>query len=230
MLADSQIEVYSIEELEEAINRELWKQGPVLYRFPNGDAEEEFDNFASVLCPAGFPLGGFAIIVDEASDLQTSNSIHPRLNQIIKQHPESGEGAITVIQNTHTPADWARGGKAQTDHWFIFRVTDLSSIKQIRDMMGEEVAQIVPKLPLHHCLHYTYARTKGTQQWEIWNHPQAWGPIPDGKSPVQGSRATASGDEHSQASAEASANDETSTPDTITARDNIKRGNFAWIN
>lgn len=108
----------------------------------DGDLEENFDRFARVL----WKFGDYALIVDEANELQTPASINPMLARFIRRAPrrEKGdENPIDIIQTSHFPVDFHRISFGLADEAFIFRLTRLRDWERIRDEFGEAVAQAV---------------------------------------------------------------------------------------
>jgi hypothetical protein len=91
----------------------------------------------------------YALIIDEAHELQGSQWIDDWLARFIRRSPrrERGdENPVDLIQTTHNPQDLNRLTFSQQDEVFIFNMFDRRALKAISDQWGEEVAEEVKKL------------------------------------------------------------------------------------
>ncbi len=182
--------IVSPEELEDAIQEKRYKDAPIVI-WPNGDLEEQFEQVCRVLFdpPERFSgdsqgNGGFAFVVDEAADLQTSNSINDSLRIAVKQHPRS----VVVIQCTHSLQEWNRSSKDTMSQLYCFRLQgrSLKYTIQYADVEDEEeFTQAIKSLPEHHYVRVDFEETPGAAQYEICEplHPNAVLAIQQGRKP-----------------------------------------------
>jgi hypothetical protein len=195
--------VRSPEELQNAIKEKLYADGqPIVYRFDTGNAETAFDEMADVLFPPQFTMGGFALIVDEAGELQGANQINDALRRAVAQHPTDGDFRVTIIQTSHRLSEYHGKCKALVDELYIFRTTHPRDLQALLDYTGDEsVLPIVQDLPQHHCLRYKFARQKdGVAQYEVWDNPTVWY-VPMSGSPSPQGEQGEGGEEHRAQSA-----------------------------
>lgn len=169
--------VRSPEELEEAIEKEKWRNGPVVYRVDSMDLDDDFAEFCSVLFPPNFPHGGFAVVVDEAGLLQSANSMRPDLFRIIKTHPTKPP-SVLIIQTMHTLSETYGKTRSLINEYYIFRLTarnDLDAVATLVGVRAPEVTELVADLPQHHCIRFINSRVpEGQSQWELWDQPELW--------------------------------------------------------
>lgn len=155
------------DELEDAIEEGRWREGALVYRFDSLDVGVEFSQFCHVLFPPGFGLGKFAVVIDEAAQLQTSNSIHPELSRMIRQHPRS----VNVYQTTHSLQDWHRASRDLTNGVYCFAMLGRSLDAVVTFCDGdEEMRETIRTLQKHQCIHWR--AESGT--YEIWSDPTTW--------------------------------------------------------
>ena len=169
--------VQSPEQLQQAISDKLYEDGnPIVYRFDSGNAETAFEEMADVLFPPQFTRGGFALIVDEAGELQGANQINEALKRAIAQHPTKGDFRVSIIQTSHRLPEFHGKTKALLNDLYIFQTTHPRDLQTILDYTGsEEILPIVEKLPQHHLLRYKFARqADGVAQYEVWDNPTVW--------------------------------------------------------
>src|ERR1035438_6457449 len=144
--------VYSPEELQAAIDRhaeEGWTDDPIVYRF-EGDPEEAFAEMSGVLFPPQFTRGGFALIIDEAGELQGANRICDELRRVVSQHPtdktpgRAPEDRVHVIQTSHRLAEYHGKIKTCLNDLYIFRTRNPRDLDALDDFTGEpELREIV---------------------------------------------------------------------------------------
>jgi hypothetical protein len=104
--------VTSGEQLKEVLQdrqEQEWKrekdERPIVYRYDGSGPEGAFAGMSDVLFPPQFTRGGFALIVDEAGELQSANQINDELRRAVAQHPTDGDmltfrlGAIRFHQH-----------------------------------------------------------------------------------------------------------------------------------
>lgn len=155
------------DELEEAIEKKRWKEGPLVYRFDSTDVNTEFSNLCRVIFPPRFTLHKFSFLVDEAAQLQTSHSVHPDLHRAVTQHPRD----VLVVQTTHSLQDWARSSKDLTDSLYCFQLRG-NSLKAVVDYCdgGQKMEAVIKGLKDHQVLHWSHA----TDSYEVWADPSRW--------------------------------------------------------
>lgn len=178
------------ENLEEAIREKKYKDQPIVI-WPGRDLESDFEEVCSVLFnpPERFSgdgkgNGGFAFVVDEAADLQTSNSINDSLRIVVKQHPRS----VVVIQCTHSLQEWNRSSKDTMSGLYCFRLQG-RSLKYTVDYADvedeEELTQAIKSLPEHSYIFVDFESMPGTAQWDVCEplHSNAVQAIQNGQKP-----------------------------------------------
>jgi hypothetical protein len=178
-------------DLEITIEEKQWTHGPIVYRPESGNVETEFTEFCEVLFPPKFTRGGFALVIDEAGELQNAHGIHPALLRVIKQHPTfPPRESVLVIQTNHRLSEFHNSCKALMNDLYIFQTTlprDLDVLDQHTGI--PEIRAIVANLPKHHCVHYIYGRMEaGVPQYEVWDNPKFW------YTPLKGGVVCGSGD------------------------------------
>lgn len=149
---------------------------PVVYRFDYMTAEDAFTEMSVVLFPPQFTRGGFALVVDEAGELQGANYINPALKRAVAQHPLKGELQDHIIQTSHRLAEYNGKVKTCLDDLYIFRTRNPRDLRALEDFTSEpELVRIVQDLRKHHLIHYKFARQDdGQNQFEIWTDPTQW--------------------------------------------------------
>lgn len=158
-------------ELEAAIREGLFERELLTFT-PEGTVEEGFDDLCTVLFPPRFTRTNFALVIDEAGQLQTSHSSRPSLARAVAQHPLH---SISIIQNTHRLPELHGKSKSLMDDLFLFWATHPGDLEGILEYTGEpELVETVSRLPLHHCVHYSYRRTAEGQQWKTLDKPEEW--------------------------------------------------------
>lgn len=178
------------ENLEDAIQEKKYDKQPIVV-WPSGNLEEEFDEVCRVLFSPperfsgdGRENGGFAFVVDEAADLQKSNSITDSLRIAVKQHPRS----VIVIQTTHSLQEWNRSSKDTMSHLYLFRLQgrSLTYAVEYADVDDEEEFEYAIKsLPEHTYVHVDFESSPGAPAYEICEplHPNAVTAIQRGDKP-----------------------------------------------
>jgi muconolactone delta-isomerase len=160
------------EELEDAIQEKKYDKQPIVI-WPSGNLEEEFDRVCEVLFNPperfsgdGASSGGFAFVVDEAADLQTSNSIKDSLRIAVKQHPRS----VIVIQCTHSLQEWNRSSKDTMSGLYCFRLQgrSLKYVVEYADVDDEdELEQALKSLPEHAYVFIDFEAQPGLAEFEV---------------------------------------------------------------
>jgi hypothetical protein len=165
------------DDLEIAIEEKEWRNGPIVYRAESGDISEEFSGFCGVLFPPKFTRGGFAVLVDEAGELQTAHGINPNLLRAIKQHPtHPASESVLLVQTNHRLAEFHNSSKALMDELYIFQTTLPGDLRVLEEHTGiPEISNIVRNLPKHQCVKYLYGRQQaGVPQYTIMDDPSVW--------------------------------------------------------
>lgn len=178
------IQCHDAEELYAAIREGLWQQGPLTYVPQSGDIDSEFTAFCTVVFPPNFRFRKFACVIDEAAQLQKSNSIHPDLSRIVRQHPRD----VAVIQTTHSLQDYHRASKDLMNHLFCFKSKGRSLEAVIEYTDGsDEMREAIRNLPPHHLVYYSFERHCGPE-FEVWSEPSRWyQPLAPSAEALQGS-------------------------------------------
>ena len=178
------------ENLEDAIKEKKYRDAPIVV-WPGRDLESDFEEVCSVLFnpPERFSgdgkgNGGFAFVVDEAADLQTSNSINDSLRIAVKQHPRS----VIVIQCTHSLQEWNRSSKDTMSALYCFRLQgrSLEYVVRYADVEDEEeFEETLKSLPEHSYVKVDFESTPGAPAFEVCEplHANAVRAIQDGRKP-----------------------------------------------
>src|SRR5271165_6715162 len=169
------------EEKQTAATRKVLET-PIIYRIDEKAPEDAFEEMAGVLFPPQFTRGGFALIIDEAGELQGPNTINPALRRAVAQHPtEKTPGRdpvdrVHIIQTSHRLAEYHGKLKTCLNDLYMFRTRNRRDLEAIVDFTGEpELTEVVSELPKHVLVHYTFARQEdGVPQWTIWEDPAVW--------------------------------------------------------
>jgi len=187
----SGIHCWNADELEEAISEQDWRKDILVYRFDTADVEAEFEGVCEVLFPPRMTRGGFALIISEAGDLQSANSINPALKRALGQHKtRPHEQEVTIYQASHRMAEFHGKSKALIDELYIFNTQHPRDLEAIIEYTQDpEVAAVVSQLPKHHVVRVVMARQDGRKQWEVWSDPKVWF-VPIGKEATQDAEGT----------------------------------------
>jgi hypothetical protein len=154
--------------------------GISVYRPQIGEVEECFEDFISVLRDdKGHALyGNLALIVDEASELQSSYAVNETLDWCLRRSPRdettpAGQVADwSVIQTTHRWPDANNLTKSQVTDVFMFQTTLSRDLKVVADTYGQDIAQILPRLKRHEVLHWWL--DDGRAKYAVWRNPAEW--------------------------------------------------------
>ena len=164
--------VYSGDELEDAIMDKKWRDGLIVFRPDGLRIEEQFDEMCGVLFTPVERFDHFALVIDEAADLQSAHRISPRLSQAVRQHPRS----VLIVQTTHSLQDWHRASKDLTSDVYTFRLRgrSLQALVEFCDG-GSEMYETVAALPRHHCIHINLEATEtAEEEIELLDDPKMW--------------------------------------------------------
>ena len=165
--------VTNSEELEDAIQTGQWRNGLIVFR-PNGlRIEQDFSEMCAVLFNPPKRFECFSLVIDEAKQLQGPHSIDPYLDVAIRQHPRS----VLIVQTTHSLQDWHRASKDLMTELYCFRLIG-NSLESVVDYCdgGPDFRAAIESLPDHHCVRVNFEAAKGESDWEVWDHPELWGP------------------------------------------------------
>lgn len=147
--------VASGDELEDAIEERSFENGPIIF-WPDGtNLEGDFVEMCEVLFdpPERFGSGGFALVVDEAADLQSAHRIQPQLQRAVKQHPRS----VLIVQTTHSLQDWHRSSRDLTSEVHTFRLRGRSLDALVDFCDGDaELHEKIKTLPRHHAVRINF--------------------------------------------------------------------------
>ncbi len=155
--------VQSGDELEDAIQDRAFDNGPIVF-LPDGlQLEEAFVEMCEVLFNPPERFNNFALIVDEAADLQSAHRIAPHLQRAVKQHPRS----VLIIQTTHSLQDWHRSSRDLTSevHTFRLRGRSLEALVDFCDG-DQELYDKIARLPRHHSVRINFEAEDGQMEVE----------------------------------------------------------------
>lgn len=163
--------VYTADELEDAIQDEAWRKGPIIFR-PNGlQLAEDFEAMATVLFNPPDRFDNFTLIVDEASGMQSAHTIAPHLALAVRQHPRS----VLIIQTSHSLQDWYRTSKDLTNDLYVFRLRGKSLAYVIDFCDGSaELEETIKNLPRHHLVHICFEASDDEKEFEVIDDPASW--------------------------------------------------------
>jgi hypothetical protein len=162
--------VQDAEELEDAIQQKEWQKGLIIYRPDGLRIEEQFDEMCGVLFTPVERFDHFALVIDEASQMQSAHRISERLSQAVRQHPRS----VLIIQTTHSLQDWHRASKDLTSDVYSFRLRG-RSLQALMDFCDgdKELEQQVKSLPHHHCVRINLEAGE-EEEIETLDDPTEW--------------------------------------------------------
>lgn len=155
--------VQSGDELEDAISDGRFLEGPIVF-WPDGlTLEQDFIEMCDVLFDPPERFNNFALIVDEAADLQSAHRITPHLQRAIKQHPRD----VLIVQTTHSLQDWHRSSRDLTSevHTFRLRGRSLESLIDFCDG-DQELYYKIKSLPRHHAVRINFEAADGEMEIE----------------------------------------------------------------
>lgn len=141
--------VYNSADLHSAL-----EQGePVIVYDATGvdDREAEFEEVAVVL----ESYDGHTLLVDEAGDIQKSNSPNIGLDRLYRR---AGRRDNDIIETTHKPTQVATLNRSLTTDVYLFAITRQTDIDAIGREFSEEAAEEASRLPDYVYIHW-YART-----------------------------------------------------------------------
>jgi hypothetical protein len=132
---------------------------------PESDVEGEFSGFAEIL----WGREGFTLLLDEASQLQTSARAHLWLDRFVRMAPRE---TIHILQTMHRPADAATICRALADDWYIFRTVRQIDLNVLENECSPAVREAAEKFSdgSHRLVHWDDAHGR----MEIWQDPREW--------------------------------------------------------
>jgi len=158
------------EELQDAIDEKDTDQ-LIVFRPVGIDLKEAFKELCSVLCQPPERYQNWALLIDEAAQLQSSQTIVPELSQIIRQHPRS----VLIVQTTHSLQDWHRASKDLMNHLYSFRLVGRSLEAVVNFCDGsQEMEDTIKNLPRHHLIHVDFEAEAGSPEFIVMDDPGAW--------------------------------------------------------
>ncbi len=161
--------VHSGDELEDAIEDRAFESGPIVFQPDGLDLEGQFVEMCEVLFNPPERFENFALIVDEAADLQSAHRIGPELSRAVKQHPRS----VLIIQTTHSLQDWHRSSRDLTSEVHTFRLRGRSLEALVNFCDGDaELSEKIKTLPRHHAVRINFEASDG--EMEIEDIPPDW--------------------------------------------------------
>lgn len=157
--------VHDPDELEDAIKEKRWRNGLIVYRPLSLEPGDEFAAMCEMLFTPADRFEHFAIVVDEASQMQSSHSIQPYLSLAVRQHPRSA----LIVQTTHSLQDWHRASKDMMSRLYCFRLQG-RSLEAVVDYCdaSDELRETIRTLPLHHYVEISFEDS--AQQMEFSLH------------------------------------------------------------
>lgn len=129
----------------------------------------EVHNGFSAFTDALWDWEDIVIIIDEAASVQTSGSVQPGLERLIRQAPDT----VDIIQSTHRLVDTQRLTRALATDIFMFQSSLSADLDLIASEFNKQVASYVKKLPVYYCIHYWLDRG-GIEKWSLWDKPGEW--------------------------------------------------------
>lgn len=164
--------VQDADELEDAIAEKEWQKGIIVFRPDGLEIESQFDEMCSVMFTPVERFDHFALVVDEASEMQSAHRISPRLSQAVKQHPRS----VLIVQTTHSLQDWHRASKDLTSDVYSFRLRGRSLQALMEFCDGDrKLEEQVKNLPHHHCIRINLeASDDGEDEITVLDNPSEW--------------------------------------------------------
>lgn len=130
---------------------------------------EDFSAFSEML----WPMCDYALVIDEASCLQSSHRIHPFLERLIRQAPREEPNAVWLIQSAHRMVDYHGISRSLSSDTILFQTTHARDLDLIEDQFGSEVSEKVQRLGRFICLHH-WGNESGQEVYRVWEDPQVW--------------------------------------------------------
>ena len=171
---------HDLEDLQAWIDDTHVDHGLVIYRprvnRSSQSLEESFSDFTEVISVKGH----WALVIDEASYLQSHARIDPALEGLMRQAPRDGarnlQGQVvdvSIIQTTHRPVDCHSVCRALASDTFFFSTSLRRDLDFVEAQYGPEVSGGLTDLERWHTVHL-YSDANGAQRFTIWTQPSAW--------------------------------------------------------
>lgn len=161
-MIEGDVYCYSIEDLQDAIEMvkagELPDDVTIVYRFNAANLKDEFTNF----CAAIIELDNYSVVVDEASDLQGPNWMHPGFQRLTKQHKRG----VDVFQTTHSLKEFNSRMRDNVTDIYCFALMG-GSLKSVIDYTEAGVREENMIRELESKPYYYAHWTHETNEWEI---------------------------------------------------------------
>lgn len=150
-----------VRSLQETLNA-IQEQADVIV-FQPYDVEKGFSEFASAV----WSCRNAAVLVDEASYLQSPYGLHADLDKMIRM---GGEQNLSLILTQHRIADTHGLLQMVVTEFDFFQTKFRRELKRIEEIAGEEVAQKVSGLGDHEFLQFD---VEG-ESYHVNRDPQSW--------------------------------------------------------
>jgi len=111
----------------------------------------------------------YALVIDEASELQTAGWRDEWLDRYIRQAPDD----VSLIMTTHRAVDLAKLSRALSSDLFVFRTRQESDLKVLESEFPEIRTDVIRDLPMYHVLHY-WVDYGGIGRNNLWDKPREW--------------------------------------------------------
>lgn len=167
--------VNTIEELEDWLGQDV-EHGVIRFVPDPTRVEDDFSDLVDVI----WPLGNYALLIDEAGSVQRPQGLHPQLERLMRQAPRDGatntSGQITdvsICQTVHRPTDCHSLCRALATDTFLFQAQLRRDLDLIESQYGDSVSSKLPALKRWELVH-TYTDLNGRQQYSIWRNHQQW--------------------------------------------------------
>lgn len=163
--------VYTTEDLQWELEKNEIRE--VRFLPDTDNIRASFDAFANVVWNT---IGGtYSLIIDEADELQSPNTIEPMYARFVRRAPTEIDAPNTVhlFSATHQIADFNRIVKALASDWYMFRTILARQLDAIAEQWGEEIAEHVSQLPPYTFVH-AWLGEGGERKFEIISDPASW--------------------------------------------------------
>jgi hypothetical protein len=142
------------------------KRRHIIRVVPELDIPECFDSLADVL----WGWEDLTFIIDEASTVQSSNTVHPKLERILRR----AHASFHTIQTSHRITDFHRLSRAVSiSDVFAFRTVQSGDIKRMGEEIDGRLIAILPTLGLYEVAHW-WLRPGGDFALSVWRDPEEW--------------------------------------------------------
>lgn len=150
----------------DAIPGVIEKYGDIAIRVTRDDYQEAFHELGECL----WDFRDYCLLIDEASTLQTPQSIDPMLKRYVTRAPAS----VAIIQTAHRISDFNQASQAQATDLFFFRTTAARDLDRIEDEYGPGVRDSLPRLGPYELMHYWRDSKGGMEYASRWSAGEIW--------------------------------------------------------